>query len=224
MGHLLTVEAPDASGKSTQVNLLAERLKKTGKNVRLIRFPNYGSDACKPAELYLSGVLGKNPQDTNPYAASVFFAVDRYFSYRTDWKQTLAEKDSVIILDRYTTSNAVHQLAKIKDAKERESFLDWLYDFEFTKLELPVPDVTFFLDVPPKVSAMLLKTRSENDSSHFTDIHEANLSYLEDCYSAAVFASDKKGWIRINCTYGEKMRSIDEISDEIFDFVVKNIF
>lgn len=161
MGYLLTIEAPDASGKSTQSDLLCRKLKECGIPVYEHRFPNYGSNACKPVEDYLSGVLGSDPADTGAYAASVFFAVDRYFSYRTDWKKELDREDSVVLLDRYTTSNAIHQLAKISEDSEKTAFLDWLYDFEFGKLALPVPDDTIFLDVPPEVSFTLMKKRAE---------------------------------------------------------------
>ena len=223
MGYLLTVEAPDASGKSTQIDALCERLTADGYAVRRIRFPNYGSPACKPAELYLSGALGDAPEDTGPYAASVFFAVDRYFSYRTDWKATLEQQNSVLLLDRYTTSNAIHQLAKIRDTAQRRAFLEWLYDFEFNKLALPIPDDTVFLDVPPAVSLELLSRRAQTDSTHHSDIHEANAAYLAECYEAACFAAEEKGWKRIRCTDSGKMRSIDGIHDELYAYVSARI-
>lgn len=223
MGYLLTIEAPDASGKSTQVNALTKRLEENGYKVRLVRFPNYGSGACKPVEMYLAGELGKNPADTGAYAASVFFAVDRYFSYRTDWKKDLDDDKTVVILDRYTTSNAIHQLAKIDDEAEKCAFLDWLYDFEFEKLELPKPDDTIFLDVEPEVSKKLLLARAKADSSHFTDIHEADTEYLRKCYNAALFAADKKDWKTITCTKCGEMRTIEDISDEIWQYISSKI-
>ncbi len=223
MGYLLTIEAPDASGKSTQVNELCKHFAQDGINVRLVRFPNYGSDACKPAELYLNGALGKNPEDTSAYAASVFFAVDRYFSYRTDWIKDLEKNDTVVILDRYTTSNAVHQLSKLNTKEEQIDFLNWLYDFEFGKLALPVPDDTIFLDVPPEVSFSLLKSRAQSESAHVTDIHEANVKYLEKCYKAALLAAQIKGWKKIECVKSGKMRPICDIHKEIYSYVISKI-
>ncbi len=223
MGYLLTIEAPDASGKSTQVNALTKKLEESGFTVRLVRFPNYGSDACKPVEMYLSGVLGDNPSDTGAYAASVFFAVDRYFSYNTDWKKDLEKDNCVVILDRYTTSNAIHQLAKLDSNAEKEEFLNWLYDFEFSKLNLPVPDDTIFLDVEPEVSQKLLAKRAKDDSSHVTDIHEADKAYLLNCYKAAQFAAVKKSWKVIRCTENGDMRTIDDISDELYSYVLDRI-
>lgn len=223
MGYLLTIEAPDASGKSTQIELLCKRLAASGRSVRKVRFPNYGSDACKPVEAYLNGALGKDPHATNAYAASVLFAVDRYFSYQTDWKKELEKPESIILLDRYTTSNAIHQLAKLTDMTEREAFLAWLYDLEFGKMGLPKPDDTLFLDVPPCVSLSLLKARAVKDASHVTDIHEADTAYLAHCYEAAKFAASRLHWHTVTCAPGEKMRTADDIADEIFFYVSARI-
>ncbi len=223
MGYILTVEAPDASGKSTQVTALCKHLEEDGYTVRLVRFPNYGTDACKPAELYLNGALGKDPNATNAYAASVLFAVDRYFSYKTDWEAFVKKPGTVLLLDRYTTSNAIHQLSKIPEEEKRTAFLDWLYDFEFGKLQLPVPDDTLFLDVPPLVSASLMKARAQRDKSHNTDIHEASPDYLAACYDAAIFAAGRKNWHRIICTANGKMRPVDDIHREIYEYVLRRI-
>lgn len=223
MGYLLTIEAPDASGKSTQVKALCEALTAKGYAVKHVRFPNYGSDACKPVEQYLHGALGSDPASVNAYAASTFFAVDRFFSYRLDWREFAARPDSVTVLDRYTTSNAIHQLAKIADASEREAFLEWLYDFEFEKLGLPVPDDTLFLDVPPVVSLRLLAERAKADGNHFTDIHEADASYLTACYDAAGFAAAKKGWTTVTCTENGEMLSIGDIHARVLRFVLDRL-
>ena len=218
MGFLITIEAPDASGKATQTKMLTERLAKEGFKTYTFSFPNYGSDACKPVELYLSGVLGNKAEDTGAYSASVLFAVDRFFSYRTQWKKLLDEDNTVIILDRYTTSNAVHQICKLP-SDEWESYLTWLYDFEFNKMALPVPDITLALDVKPTVSRILLEKRAKEDSNHKTDIHEADREYLEKCYHASKYASEKWGWKRIECCDGDSMKSREEIHSLIYDAV-----
>lgn len=222
MGFLITLEAPDASGKATQTSLLAKRLEEDGFKVYKRSFPNYGSDACKPAELYLSGVLGKKAGDTNAYAASVLFAVDRFFSYKTDWEKLLENENTVIILDRYTTSNAVHQICKLP-REMWEDFLKWLYDFEFCKMTLPVPDMTIFLDVEPSVSEKMLKKRAEQDSEHKTDIHEEDTGYLKKCYDAGGYAAKKWGWEKIECCREGQMKSREEISDMIYDAVRKKM-
>ncbi len=218
MGFLITIEAPDASGKATQTKLLAERLTKEGFKTYKFSFPNYGSDACRPVEMYLDGVLGSKPEDTGAYSASVLFAVDRFFSYRTEWKKLLEEENTVIILDRYTTSNAVHQISKL-DRDEWDEFLSWLYDFEFKKMALPVPDITVSLDVPPEVNRVLLEKRAKEDASHKTDIHEADKEYLEKCYEASKYAGEKWGWTRISCTDDEGMLTREEIHEMIYSAV-----
>lgn len=222
MGFLITVEAPDASGKATQTKMLLDRLTKEGYKTYKFAFPNYGSDACRPVEMYLDGVLGDKPEDTNAYSASVLFAVDRFFSYRTEWKKLLDEENTVIVLDRYTTSNAVHQIVKL-DENEWESFLSWLYDFEFCKMALPVPDITIALDVPPEVSKVLMDRRAKEDVNHKTDIHEADTEYLKRCYEASKYASEKWNWQRICCTRDGEMLSRSEIHEKIYNAVKERL-
>ena len=218
MGFLITVEAPDASGKATQTKMLLERLTNEGYKTYKFAFPNYGSDACKPVEMYLDGVLGKKPEDTNAYSASVLFAVDRFFSYRTEWKKLLDEENTVILLDRYTTSNAVHQIVKLPE-QEWDGFLSWLYDFEFNKMGLPVPDITIALDVEPEISKKLMDRRAKEDADHKTDIHEADTEYLKKCYEASKYASKAWNWTRIGCTKDGEMLSREEIHEKIYNSV-----
>ncbi|MBO4951076.1 MAG: deoxynucleoside kinase [Clostridia bacterium] len=222
MGFLITVEAPDASGKATQTQMLLERLSAEGYKTYKFAFPNYGSDACKPVEMYLDGVLGGKPEDTNAYSASVLFAVDRFFSYRTEWKKLLDDENTVIVLDRYTTSNAVHQIVKLPE-DEWDTFLSWLYDFEFKKMALPVPDITIALDVPPEVSKVLMDKRAKEDANHKTDIHEADTEYLRKCYEASKYASEKWNWQRISCTQNGEMLSRSEIHEKIYNAVKERL-
>ncbi|MBP3580690.1 MAG: deoxynucleoside kinase [Clostridia bacterium] len=218
MGFLITIEAPDASGKATQTELLRKHLETDGYTTYKFSFPNYGSDACKPVELYLSGTLGEKATDTGAYAASVFFAVDRFFSYKTEWEKLLGDDKTVVVLDRYTTSNAVHQICKLPKA-EWDDYLSWLYDFEFNKMSLPVPDITVSLDVKPDVSKKLLEKRAKEDAFHKSDIHEADSEYLEKCYDAAKYAAEKWGWTRIDCCDGDQMKSREEIHSMIYKAV-----
>ena len=218
MGFLITVEAPDASGKATQTKMLLDRLTAEGYKTYKFAFPNYGSDACRPVEMYLDGVLGNRPEDTNAYSASVLFAVDRFFSYRTEWKKLLDEENTVILLDRYTTSNAVHQIVKLPE-NEWDGFLSWLYDFEFVKMALPVPDITVALDVEPEISKKLMDRRAKEDANHKTDIHEADTEYLKKCYEASKYASKMWNWTRIGCTKDGEMLSREEIHEKIYNSV-----
>lgn len=219
MGYLVTIEAPDASGKATQTKMLCERLRADGYRTEKFSFPNYGSGACKPVEMYLAGFLGSKPEDTNAYAASTFFAVDRYFSYRKDWKSLYESKDCIIVLDRYTTSNAVHQICK-KPKEEWDGFLDWLYDFEFVKLGLPVPDLTLSLDVLPETSEKLMKRRAVQENRP-ADIHEADREYLVKCHEAAEYAAEKWSWEKIYCCERDgEMKSREQIHSLIYQKVL----
>ncbi|MBQ6613743.1 MAG: thymidylate kinase, partial [Clostridia bacterium] len=154
MAILISIDGLDGSGKGTQSDILASRLAAEGKKAKVISFPMYGSDSCFAVEMYLGGALGGNPSDTNAYAASTFFAVDRYISYRKEWQKDVEECD-YIIFNRYVSANAVHQLSKLPK-NEWESFLDWLWDYEINKLGLPSPDMTLYLLVPPEVSLSLV--------------------------------------------------------------------
>ena len=159
-GKLFIIEAGDGSGKETQTRLLTQRLIREGHRVRAVTFPDYAADASMPVRMYLRGDFGTQADEVNPYAASTFFAVDRYASYRMKWGADYAA-GTIILADRYTTSNMVHQAVKIGDAAERDAFLDWLYDFEFNKLGLPVPDAVFFLDMEPCAAERLIAARAQ---------------------------------------------------------------
>ncbi len=198
MGKLIAIEGLDASGKATQSAILADRLTKEGKKVRLISFPDYDSEGSLLVRRYLGGTFGSSPDDTNAYAASMFFAADRFYSYKTGWMADYLDPDTVIIANRYTTANAYHQLSKLPE-DQWDGFLSWLWDFEFTKLGLPAPDHVLCLEMPPEVSTKLLAGRCDETGAK-KDIHEADTEYLEKCYKAALYVSEKSGWSLISCS------------------------
>ncbi|MCI8332066.1 MAG: deoxynucleoside kinase [Clostridiales bacterium] len=205
MARLIAIDGLDGSGKNTQSALLADYLQNAGYTVRLLSFPTYKGSASSLVKLYLAGGLGAAPEDTGAYAASTFFACDRYVSYRNDWQKDYEKDDGVIIANRYTTANAVHQLSKLPRA-QWEDFLAWLWDYEFDKLGLPAPDAVVYLEVIPQVAAGLIESRGQQK-----DIHEKNLSYLKKSYEAALFCSEKLGWKRIRCCQDGRMKSREEI-------------
>ena len=213
-GKLIVIEGSDGSGKAIQTKKLFERLISENHAVKKISFPNYNSNSSALIKMYLNGDFGTHADDVDPYAASTFYAVDRYASYRTEWKKFF-EDDEIILADRYTTSNMIHQAVKIADNFEREKFLEWLDDFEFVKLKLPRPDLVIFLNMPPNVSEKLIKERNRND------IHEKDFDYLRRCYSAYNELTKKFGWIKINCSDNDSPRSIEEIHENIFNVVRK---
>lgn len=214
MGKFIAIDGLDGSGKGTQSELLVKRLESEGKRVRVLSFPVYESDSSTFVRMYLEGKLGKKPSDTNAYAASMFFAADRYVSYKTDWKKDIDDPDTVVVANRYTTANAVHQLSKLPES-EWEGFLAWLWDFEFGKLGLPAPDLVLYLELPPKLSLSLVKSRSDTTGQKM-DIHELDTAYMDKCYEAALYSCKSLGWKQIKCYNGDEIRTREDIAEEIY--------
>ena len=215
-GKLIVLEGLDGSGKATQAKLLAEHLAAQGVPVQKITFPDYASDSSALVKMYLAGQFGQHPDDVNAYAASGFYAVDRYASYKTSWG-SFYEQGGVIIADRYTTSNAVHQCSKLPQ-KQWEEYLHWLFDYEFRLLGLPAPDRVIYLQVDPAVSQRLMTQRYHGDESK-KDIHEADFSYLMSCREAALYAAKRFDWQVIECCDGENPLPIEQISQMIWEKV-----
>lgn len=211
-GTLIVLEGIDGSGKETQASLLEKKLKEKGRKVMHISFPDYESPSSALVKMYLKGDFGKNPEDVNPYAASLFYAVDRFASYRMKWKD-FYQKGGIIIADRYTTSNMVHQMTKYEDKKARKDFLSWLEKTEYEELELPVPDLVILLDIPLTVSENLVKERARQGGS--MDIHEQHLDYLRKCHDAYQELVNLYGWKRIPCTEEGKLRTIEDIGKDV---------
>ena len=218
-GKLFIIEAGDGSGKETQTRLLAQHLIREGHRVRAVAFPDYEADASMPVRMYLRGDFGIQADEVNPYAASTFFAVDRYASYRMKWGQDY-EAGTIILADRYTTSNMVHQAVKIRDAAERDAFLDWLDDFEFNKLGLPVPDAVFFLDMEPCAAERLLTARAQA-KGEAPDIHERDADYLRRTHDAYVLLTARCGWVRIPSSADGVPLPIEEIHERLYAEVGK---
>ena len=213
MGQLIIFEGLDGSGKGTQTKLTAQRLQQQGYDLRQITFPDYESESSALVRMYLSGAFGDKPDDVNAYAASSFYAVDRYASYKTGWGEFYRE-GGLVLSDRYTTSNAVHQASK-EPEQDREKFFAWLYDLEYRHMGLPVPDLVLYLDVPTELTGQMLRRR-EHDTHTHADIHEQNMDYLRRCRSTGLQAAKYYGWTVIACAKDGKMRSIDAIHNEIF--------
>ncbi|MBQ2809575.1 MAG: thymidylate kinase [Clostridia bacterium] len=218
MGKFIVIDGLDGSGKGTQTDILVEKLRSEGKRVRTLSFPIYESDSSLFVRMYLDGKLGKSPSDTNAYSASMFFACDRYISYKTDWINDILDPDTYVIANRYTSANAVHQLSKLP-REEWDDFLKWLWDFEFGKIGLAVPDATIYLELPPKLSLSLVRSRSA-ETGRKMDIHELDTSYMEKCYDAALFSCERLGWVKIKCYDGDAIRTIDDIAGEIYEKVL----
>ena len=218
MGKLIVLEGTDGSGKSTQFRCLTEHLARDGKQFKRLVFPQYSEPSSALIRMYLAGEFGDKPSDVNGYAASAFYAVDRYASYKKDWGNWY-ESGGLILSDRYTTSNAVHQASKEPEEK-REAFLQWLYDLEYDKLGLPKPDLVIYLDVPTDFTEKLLRHR-EADTNTKADIHEKDTRYLATCRETGRAAAAYYGWQVIHCVRDGAMRSIEDIHQEIYNLVKK---
>ena len=213
MGKFIAIDGLDGSGKGTQSEKLVDYLRKKGEKVRVLSFPMYENESSAFVKMYLDGKLGDKPSDTNAYTASMFFASDRYISYVTDWKKDIQDPDTIVVANRYTSANAVHQLSKLPK-KEWETFLSWLWDFEFGKLGLPEPETVIYLELPPRLSLSLVQKRSDTTGQKM-DIHEKDKEYMAHCYDAALYSCEKLGWEQIKCYDGDTIRSREDIFDEI---------
>ncbi len=213
-GKLIVIEGLDGSGKSTQIEYLKNKL--GGRNVHQIKLPDYDSDSSALVKMYLRGDFGKKPEDVNAYAASAFYAVDRFANYKMKWKK-FYDNGEIIISDRYTTSNAYHQATKVpKD--DRAEFFYWLEDFEYGLLGIPEPNAVIYLDMPIEISQKMMTERYHGDETK-KDIHESNLDYLYKCREAALDAADKMGWYVVKCNNGNEPRAVESIGDEIFNII-----
>ena len=223
MGKLFVIDGTDGSGKQTQFELLTNRLKENNIDFRTTNFPNYDSPSSSLVKMYLSGEFGENAKDISPYIASTFYAVDRYATFKKDFEEYY-NNGGLIIADRYTTANMVHQAGKIYDKEERDKFLDWLSDFEFGLYGLPKPTEVFFLNMPVETALELIKDR-ENKFSHKAekDIHEKDKNHLIDAHTAACYVAKKYNWFEIDCVQNGKLRTKEEISDEIFNEIMKHL-
>ena len=216
-GILIILEAGDASGKETQTRLLYERLLAEGRDVTRVSFPDYGSDSSALVRMYLRGDFGAQAADVDAYAASAFFAVDRYASFHTKWGEAY-KRGGVILSDRYVTSNLAHQAVKLADEKARQEYFAWLDDFEYVRLGLPRPDLVVFLDMPPEASDRLLAARVKETGA--PDIHEKDRTYLHRVHAAYAEAAERFGWARVSCGQGATPRAPEDIAADVYQAVL----
>ncbi len=218
MGKLIVIEGLDGSGKTTQTATVAEELRREGRDVRVISFPDYKSDSAALVNMYLRGDFGADPKAVNAYAASSFYAVDRYASYMKEWKEFYEQPDSVILATRYTTSNEIYQLAKT-ERDEWDDFIAWAEDLEYEKLGLPRPDLVLYLDMKYEISKKLIESRSEKTGQK-KDIHELDDAYMQQCHKAAAYALGKLGWKDIVCYEDKAPITPEEITVKILEEIV----
>lgn len=222
-GKLIVIEGLDSSGKATQTKLIEKRLREMKYNVLRISFPDYESNSSALVKMYLNGELAPKAEDINPYAASSFYAVDRYASFKAKWGDFYLN-GGIVIADRYTTSNMIHQGSKIDGTRIKNLYLDWLFDYEYKLLKLPVPNKVIFLDMPPEVSRELMKNRMNKFTGEAQkDIHERDFAYLEKSYLNAMYVAKKFDWDKVFCVEGNQVRSIESINDEIMNKILVDV-
>lgn len=217
MGKLIVIEGTDGSGKSTQFSLLTQRLEAEQRPFQKLVFPQYSEPSSALIRMYLGGEFGSKPSDVNAYAASAFYSVDRYASYKKCW-QSWYQDGGLVLCDRYTTSNAVHQGGKVPP-DQRPAFFTWLADFEYRRLGLPEPDLVLYLDMPTPQAVALLRQREAATHTQ-GDIHETDSAYLALCRETARQAADRYGWRTVSCLDpAGAIRGIEEIHQEIWQAV-----
>lgn len=216
-GKLIVLEGTDGSGKSTQFARLCRRMEAEGYSFQRLVFPQYQEPSSALIKMYLAGEFGSRPGDVNPYAATAFFAVDRYASWKKVWERWYSS-GGLVLADRYTTSNAVHQAGKLPE-EQREDFLRWLAEFEYSCLGLPRPDLVLYLDMPTERAVELIRRR-EAETHTSGDIHETDSAYLATCRAAALEAGRLYGWKRLPCLDGAgALRDVEELHEEIWQAV-----
>lgn len=216
--RLIIIEGTDGSGKQTQTELLYTYLNNRGLDVKKISFPDYKSDSSALVKMYLKGEFGEEAESVPPKIASTFYALDRYASYTTTWSNDY-NNGTVIISDRYVGSNLIHQGAKL-EGLEQSSFFSWLDGFEHEVLELPRETITIFLNVPIEYTQRLMKNRNNKITNEESkDIHEKDKEHLYKAYKTACKVANLNGWIKVDCVREDKLRSIEDIHNEIVDIV-----
>ena len=223
MAKLIVIEGGDASGKETQTALLCDRLRRDGKTVERITFPDYESPSSALVKMYLGGDFGSDPSSVNPYAASLFYAVDRFASHAVKWG-ALMNTDAVIVADRYVTSNIIYQAAKFDNEAEKRDFIRWVEDIEYNRLGLPRPDEVLFLNMEPEAAAKLMAARKNKiTDGDEKDIHERDAEYLKKAYDNACLAARLSGWTEVKCSENGTARAINDIHENIID-ILKRVF
>ncbi len=223
MGKLFVIDGTDGSGKQTQLKKLQERLTKEGLDFKTVSFPNYDSPSSALVKMYLSGEFGDDAKQISPYIASSFYAVDRYATFKKDFEEYY-NNGGIILADRYTTANMIHQAGKIDNKQERKEFLDWIWDFEFKLYGLPIPTEVFLLKMPTEVSLELMKDR-ENKFTHESkkDIHEKDKKHIIDSFNVACSLADNYNWYTVECVKNGEIRTIEDIHEEIFEEIKKKL-
>ncbi len=219
-GRLIVVEGSgDGVGKTTQYNILCDRLISMGLSLVRHHFPSYKTFQGAPVEQYLKGTFGNDAKEISPYFVNGLYALDRACTWNMKLKQAYQE-GKVIVLDRYTTSSLIYQSTVIEDLEEKKKFIEFVIDYEYKKLGIKEPDGVIFLFAPIEVVLPYLKNRLNNEGVS-NDIYERDIELLKKIHENAMFLADYLSWTKVQCNEGDKMRSKEEINDEVFSLTLK---
>ena len=219
-GKFIVIDGTDGSGKATQTELLAQRMRRAGFEVEIADFPQYNTKSAGLVEEYLSGKYG-SPEEVGPYRASIFYAADRYdASFKI--KRWL-NQGKIVISNRYVTANMGHQGGKIDNPLARKHFFDWLYQLEYEIFNIPKPDLNIILYVPAEISQKLANERKKQDWAGKTkDIHEESLDHLKKAEQTYLeIARSFPDFSLIECTKNDYIKSREQISYLIWDELAK---
>lgn len=223
MNKIFVIEGTDGSGKQTQTQLIYDRLIKEKKDVQKFSFPNYDNLSSGPVREYLNGNISKNANDISAKAASLFFAVDRYITYKENIEKYYNDNKSIILFDRYTTSNMLHQGGKILKATNSydklEEYVSWLKSIEYDDLMLPIPTQVFFLHMNVDFTIKLMNERCIKQNV-VKDIHETDSTHLEMAERSGLYIAKKYNWNIIECVKDNTLRSINDIHAEIYSKLI----
>ncbi|MFA6301102.1 MAG: dTMP kinase [Candidatus Paceibacterota bacterium] len=224
-GKLIVIDGVDGSGKNTQADLLIKHLRKDGKRVKIMDFPRYQDNFfgkfighCLSEQYY-------NWTHIHPKIASVVYAADRFES-KEQIEKWLRE-GNIVILDRYISSNQIHQGGKIANVKKREAFMKWLAEMEYKVFKIPVPDLTVYLSLPIDLVMKLIKERNKKKGRAYLgskkDVHEKDKNFLKNSIKSALWlAKTQKGWVKIDCAKNGVMKTREDIHEEVYK-KIKNV-
>ncbi|HEY4500453.1 MAG TPA: thymidylate kinase [Candidatus Paceibacterota bacterium] len=219
-GKFIVIDGTDGSGKATQTKLLIERLRKEGREVMDLDFPQYGNPSAFFVEKYLRGEYGSADM-VGPYRGSIFYALDRY-DKSFEVKKWLKE-GKIVVANRYVSANMGHQTGKIKSKKDRDKFLEWVTHLEFDIFGIPKPDKVILLYMPPAVGQKLVDQKSAREyiRGKKRDIHEADLNHLQNAADAYKYVAEKFKWDVIKCANDDKIFSREEIHEKLWKIISK---
>jgi dTMP kinase len=223
-GKLIVIDGTDGSGKTTQAHLLLKHLRKEGRKAKFIHFPRYEDNFFGKFIAHCLSEQYYNWVHIHPKIASVIYAADRWES--KEKIERWLKEGYVVVMDRYISSNQIHQGGKISNVKKREAFIKWLAEMEYKVFKIPAPDVTVYLSLPVEMVLKLIRDRNYKGARAYLgskkDVHEKDKTFLKNSIKSALWlAKTQKGWIKIECMKNDGLRSFPDIHEEIYSKIKK---